>query len=440
MKDTLPDEPDEIFSSTANYNIALKDATQEIKERKKVAKKIIKAIQPALSEAIRAEGDVCKMPAEEVTAKLADMDFALEAAVAATPEEILGPPRKEASTSADELASEAPRILPPTSSYAPILPPGSAAKDAPQPVPNNKEGEEQVEAVAQDVEMELGDEDAEGEEIDEDDIFTPIPSTTREASVKAEPVKEVGGVSAAIESMPPPSARASKAPTPSASTAADAPGQGTEADKGDTINISATSPAPGDFLTKGGLPWYLEDAQYDPATESFPKERTPTPTPEPEPQPDTSPLSSPAPEPPELTLPLEMSPVKEPVLPAQGSPAKGGLMVMDGDRDGGDEVMGGVELTSEAETVRLPDHPAAGAAVQDEMLLGETEEQTLSTERGGLLEVERDGHLASSSGGELSDMDDEELDGLGAGMEIGDGVVGIRRGNRKRRKVLKALL
>ena len=46
-------------------------------------------------------------------------------------------------------------------------------------------------------------------------------------------------------------------------------------------------------------------------------------------------------------------------------------------------------------------------------------------------------HFESSSAGELSDMDDEELDGLGVGMEIGDGVIGIRRGNRKRKKVTK---
>ena len=474
VKTTLPDKED-LFTDASDYNIALKQATTDVKERKKLTKKIIKAIQPVLSEALRAEADVCKMTPEQLTGKLADMDFAFDACVQATPEEILGPARKEGSPSADELVGPAPPILPPTTSYAPILPPGSVKKSAltsasPAKVSPIKAlpAPAIVPVVQEDIEMH--DADAEGEEIDEDDIFTPIPSvpsTTREASestaVKAEPTKDVGGVNGDIASMPPPPSRPSLEPPPAVTVHAPV----TERSTGCTIptHSSSKSPTPlsttGDFLTKGGLPWYLKEAEYDPETESFPKEKTPAPEPELMPQPDaaeatpdppTSPLSSLAGTSRPVSRGLSEAPTA-PVVemelppPAKLSPMKSTEALVE---TANKQAEAAVDHPSEAETVHLPDYAAPPAAPEDDkMLLDEPEtagEASASpalpkappSQRGVQLPVFDDSsHFESSSAGELSDMDDEELDGLGAGMEIGDGVIGIRRGNRKRKKVTK---
>ena len=79
--------------------------------------------------------------------------------------------------------------------------------------------------------------------------------------------------------------------------------------------------------------------------------------PELEEQPDTSPLSSPAPEVPEPSLPLVDSPVQQ----------RG---------DEKDEVETGVEHPSEAETVRLPDHPQPSVPVEDDKMLLDNPETT----------------------------------------------------------------
>ena len=58
---TLPSEAD---VGSAEYNAQLKTAIHEVKDRKKLAKRIIKAIQPQLDVAVRAEADLLQKSPE----------------------------------------------------------------------------------------------------------------------------------------------------------------------------------------------------------------------------------------------------------------------------------------------------------------------------------------------------------------------------------------
>src|SRR5690349_643403 len=65
------------LSSTA-YNALLKQAIHEVKERKKLAKRIIKAIQPQLELAVRAEADLLQKSPEKM---VADLELMLEGCI-----------------------------------------------------------------------------------------------------------------------------------------------------------------------------------------------------------------------------------------------------------------------------------------------------------------------------------------------------------------------
>ena len=284
---TLPDE----LAPTEDYNNAQKSALIEIRERKKLAKRIIKALQPLLEGAIRAEADICQTSEEERGKMIGHMEAEMERCTDVDPEKVMGPRRKESEDLGLDIAGiEIPRVPPP-----PILPPGTVRRlPVRQPTPVVERAASPAKTARQpspaeaNMDIEMGDEDAEGEEIEEDDIFTPIPSTSRAATaisfdtaVKAEPTAQAnGGVdrvaapradsqSAAIlpPMTPPPLSNGTTQPTAPAT------------DPNAFSSAGATQKPPlsaaGAFLKVGGLPWYLQEAQYDPRTERF-ANKTPT--------------------------------------------------------------------------------------------------------------------------------------------------------------------
>lgn len=250
---------------SAEYNSRLKTAIHEVKDRKKLAKRIIKAIQPQLEIAVRAEADLLQKSPDKM---VADLELLLEGCIDISPEALLGPTRHG---TAD-----------PTVAVQSIEGVDTAADDNVDVNQQISVEAEAADSLAEAADVDMLDEDAPGE-IDDGDAFPSITPTEAETATK--PTTQ--GPPAAESSATPPAAASyavathhlPQAPTPPVSN----PGAGSIVSQDLALMSGVASVVPpGSFLTGGGKPWYLQN--YDPNTGTFVEPRVLEPEPEPEPE------------------------------------------------------------------------------------------------------------------------------------------------------------
>ncbi|KFY13773.1 hypothetical protein V492_03044 [Pseudogymnoascus sp. VKM F-4246] len=248
--------PSEATVGSAEYNSLLKVAIHEVKDRKKLAKRIIKAIQPQLEIAVRAEADLLQKSPDKM---VADLELVLEGCIDISPEALLGPTRHG---TAD-----------PTVAVQSIEGADTAADDnvdVNQQISVEAEAADSI-AQAEATDIDMVDEDAPGE-IDDGDAFPSIAVAEPEAGEDS-PTKPAAQEPAAAQSTdtppgatdyPAPAHNLPQPPTPPVSN----PGAGSivSQDLAPTSGVASVAP-PGSFLTGGGKPWYLEN--YDPKTRTF---------------------------------------------------------------------------------------------------------------------------------------------------------------------------
>lgn len=251
--------PSEEAVGSAEYNAMLKVAIHEVKDRKKLAKRIIKAIQPQLEVAVRAEADLLQKSPDKM---VADLELVLEGCIDISPEALLGPTRHG--------------IVDPSIAVQSIEGADTAADDnidVNQQISVEAQAANNV-ALTQANEVDMLDEDAPGE-IDDGDAFASIPRAEDEtpgtsADSSTKPTMQV---TAAQSSDTPPGANdyptgpahhLPQPPTPPVSN----PSAGSIISQ-DLASTSAIpgEPASGSFLTGGGKPWYLN--KYDSLSRTF---------------------------------------------------------------------------------------------------------------------------------------------------------------------------
>jgi NuA3 HAT complex component NTO1 len=255
---TLPSEAE---VGSEEYNAQLKVALHEVKERKKLAKRIIKAIQPQLEVAVRAEADLLQKSPDKM---VADLELLLEGCIDISPEALLGPTRHG--------------MADPTVAVQSIEGADTAADDN---VDVNQQISVEAEAAdsialasaADAADVDMLDEDAPGEP--DDDVYTSATPAAAEtpaaADTSAKPTTQEPAVEAQSTDTPPggtdypaPAQTLPQPPTPPVSN----PGAGSivSQDLAPTSAVASVVPQ-GSFLTDGGKPWYLAD--YDPNTGTF---------------------------------------------------------------------------------------------------------------------------------------------------------------------------
>ncbi|OBT44259.1 hypothetical protein VE00_05418 [Pseudogymnoascus sp. WSF 3629] len=257
--------PSEATVGSAEYNSQLKEAIHEVKDRKKLAKRIIKAIQPQLEIAVRAEADLLQKSPDKM---VADLELVLEGCIDISPEALLGPTRHG---TAD-----------PTVAVQSI----EGADTADDNVDVNQQISVEAEAAdstalaeSADVDMLDEDEDAPGEPDDGDAYASITPAEGETPGTTTKPTTEEPPAAQASETPPVATEYAAASnhlpqpPTPPVSN----PGAGSiiSQDLAPTSSGVPSVAPPGSFLTGGGKPWYLEN--YDPKTGTF--EEPPPPPP-----------------------------------------------------------------------------------------------------------------------------------------------------------------
>jgi NuA3 HAT complex component NTO1 len=257
--------PSEATVGSAEYNSQLKEAIHEVKDRKKLAKRIIKAIQPQLEIAVRAEADLLQKSPDKM---VADLELVLEGCIDISPEALLGPTRHG---TAD-----------PTVAVQSI----EGADTADDNVDVNQQISVEAEAAdstalaeSADVDMLDEDEDAPGEPDDGDAYASITPAEGETPGTTTKPTTEEPPAAQASETPPVATEYAAASnhlpqpPTPPVSN----PGAGSiiSQDLAPTSSGVPSVAPPGSFLTGGGKPWYLEN--YNPKTGTF--EEPPPPPP-----------------------------------------------------------------------------------------------------------------------------------------------------------------
>ncbi|KFY23600.1 hypothetical protein V493_05750, partial [Pseudogymnoascus sp. VKM F-4281 (FW-2241)] len=243
--------PSEATVGTSEYNSLLKTAIHEVKDRKKLAKRIIKAIQPQLEVAVRAEADLLQKSPDKM---VADLELVLEGCIDISPEALLGPTRH--------------RTADPTVAVQSIEGADAVADDnvdVNQQISVEAEAADSI-AQAEAADVEMLDEDAPGE-IDDGDAFPSIaletPATAADTSAKP-PAQEPSATPPVAPDFPAAAHHLPQPITPPVSN----PGAGSivSQDLAPTSAVASVAPH-GSFLTDGGKPWYLEN--YEPATGTF---------------------------------------------------------------------------------------------------------------------------------------------------------------------------
>lgn len=248
----------------------MKTAIHEVKERKKLAKRIIKAIQPQLEIAVRAEADLLQKSPDKM---VADLELVLEGCIDISPEALLGPTRHG---TAD-----------PTVAVQSIE--GADAVDAATDdnVDVNQQISVEVEAAdsiaqAEAADIDMLDEDAPGEPDDGEPYGSVAPIAEITEDTTSKPATEEPTTAAPASESPPAAteypAAANQLPQPPTPPVSN-PGAGSiiSQDLPPTSGLPSVAP-PGSFLAGGGKPWYLEN--YDPRTRTF-EEPPPPPPPAP---------------------------------------------------------------------------------------------------------------------------------------------------------------
>jgi NuA3 HAT complex component NTO1 len=232
-----------------------KHAAFDIRERRKLAKRIIKAIQPQLELAVRAEADITKKSADTM---VHDLEVLLDACLHSRQE--AAPDGMATHGTPDEMVVE-------STAHG-----GSGPNELSGS--NGAHETSEVNVHGDDMDVDLCDEDAPGEQVDDAELFPAISIAAENGSSKPtngnshqEPEETTGqsksrypgnglkssdtppdtnGYSSALEHHQPPP------PTPPVSSG----GANSTSGQENTGSDSATS------LTEGGIPWYLKS--FDP--------------------------------------------------------------------------------------------------------------------------------------------------------------------------------
>lgn len=255
--------PGELTVSCEEYNASLKQAIYEVKDRKKLAKRIVKAIQTQLEAAIRAEADLLQKSPEQM---VADMEAVLEGCIDVSPEALLGPPKQDTIVEQEVIDHFMEGVEVAADDNA----------DIHQQI--TVEAEAANIAAAQSEDVDMLDEDAPGEEVDDGDVLTPIVSVSDEVaeanstrvtaqlkSANGTPISGTPPGSNGYSNTSPISHQPPHPPTPPVSNPST--GSTVSQDVGSTSVSQPAEPSSGNFLTDGGKPWYLK--YYDPETRTF---------------------------------------------------------------------------------------------------------------------------------------------------------------------------
>lgn len=255
--------PGELTVSCEEYNASLKQAIHEVKDRKKLAKRIVKAIQTQLEAAIRAEADLLQKSPEQM---VADMEAVLEGCIDVSPEALLGPPKQDSVVEQEAIDHFMEGVEVAADDNA----------DIHQQI--TVEAEAANIAAAQSEDVDMLDEDAPGEEVDDGDVLTPIVSVSDEVaeanstrvtaqlkSANGTPISGTPPGSNGYSITSPISHQPPQPPTPPVSNPSS--GSTVSQDVGSTSVSQPAEPSSGNFLTDGGKPWYLK--YYDPETRTF---------------------------------------------------------------------------------------------------------------------------------------------------------------------------
>jgi len=261
--------PGELTVSCEEYNASLKQAIYEVKDRKKLAKRIVKAIQPQLEAAIRAEADLVQKSPEQM---VADMEAVLEGCIDVSPEALLGPAKQD--TVADQEAVD--HFMEGVEVAA------DDNADINQQITVEAEAADSAAAQSKDVDM--LDEDAPGEEVDDGDVLTPIVSVADEVA-EANSNRATAQLKSKQSEQPPNDTQISDTPPgsngyditspishqpphpPTPPVSNPSAGSTVSQDLASTSVSQPAEPSSGNFLTEGGKPWYLK--YYDPETRTL---------------------------------------------------------------------------------------------------------------------------------------------------------------------------
>jgi NuA3 HAT complex component NTO1 len=245
---TLAEEHVELATSSKHGSI-------DIKERKKLAKRIIKAIQPQLEAAIRAEADVTCKPVDKM---VHDLEALLEASLQPRPQSII------VSVPDTNIEYETSTLVVETEKASDVVDGDTIAVLKPDT--------ETLESIAVDrMDVDLHDEDAPGEEVDDAEIFAPV-ATSVQNSIATGGLESVGSGERASQSRPDHPSNGIKSsdtppdtngyiqalehhqpppPTPPISTG------GARSTSGQDITMVDSN-----SLTDGGIPWHMK--KFDP--------------------------------------------------------------------------------------------------------------------------------------------------------------------------------
>lgn len=241
LRDGIMHEPTPSSEQTMETLSPAKKASSDIRERRRVAKRIVKSMQPLIEAAARAEADICSKSVENQLQKVRKL---LDDAVSVQPGE---------TTSIADAEAE---VEDPTISQL-------VNGDAPTPRTTRQQ---RAAAAAETFDVEMKDLDANGEEADTIDV-TPTEEITEplielNSNVNS-PSKRTRSNGVKNTSTPPstngyitaPEDILRSPPTPPVSNG----------DSSTNSNITSSSD-PTDILNKGGAVWYLKDFQPEGTT------------------------------------------------------------------------------------------------------------------------------------------------------------------------------
>jgi NuA3 HAT complex component NTO1 len=238
-----------------------KQAAKDRGERIKLARRIVKAIHPHLEAAVRAEADLCQKSGDTLVQEL---DSILEAAYHARPASLAGSIEALAHDNSDEMAGNT-HLLDIREQLEP------ASKDkVHDSIPSGEP-----------MDIDLHDEDAPGEDVEDDDVFTPIPTSADEPIEDSRVSADIGQTADSSKQLKPdyndikssdtpPDTNGYVAqlghqhpapPTPPVSNGGALSSSGQDISSADTCMV----------LTEGGIPWYLKE--FDPIGTTLLEER-----------------------------------------------------------------------------------------------------------------------------------------------------------------------
>jgi len=234
-----------------------KKGAVELKDRKRLAKRIIKAVQPQLEIAVRAEADVSNKPVEK---QLKELDSLLEASMQSRRDSLsgsLGESASLADADAEHEVDDEMVIDSHTRTNGVEHTNGHIASE------DQDNGNETIH-VGVPIKVDVQDVDAPNEEIDDADVFAPVPTGTSEADdpndiITVNALAEVdGNVSQMPNHSNPNGIKASNTP-PDTNGYVSAPEHHQPSPPTPPVSNGGIGTDHVETLTNGGIPWYLKD-------------------------------------------------------------------------------------------------------------------------------------------------------------------------------------